>query len=80
MGQRDVEGIAYEHRQKIIKEEERMRNLKAEMQQQLDSRQVGQGWGAWESDCWVGHVVHARICASLLCVTIHTVNHRDLQI
>ena len=33
-----MEGIAYEHRQKIIKEEERMRNLKAEAQQQLDAR------------------------------------------
>ncbi|GAX79257.1 hypothetical protein CEUSTIGMA_g6697.t1 [Chlamydomonas eustigma] len=37
--QRDVESIAYEHRQKIIKEEERLRNYKTEVQQQLDARQ-----------------------------------------
>ena len=34
-----MESIAYEHRQKIIKEEERLRNLRAEGQQQLDARQ-----------------------------------------
>ncbi|EFJ49212.1 basal body protein [Volvox carteri f. nagariensis] len=37
--QRDVENVAYEHRQRILREEERMRNQKTEMQQQLDARQ-----------------------------------------
>ena len=38
--QRDIESVAYEHRQKILREEERLRNLKEEQQQQLDARQA----------------------------------------
>ncbi|GIL76032.1 hypothetical protein Vretimale_5680 [Volvox reticuliferus] len=37
--QRDVENVAYEHRQRILREEERLRNQKTEIQQQQDSRQ-----------------------------------------
>ncbi|GLC50250.1 oxidative DNA demethylase [Pleodorina starrii] len=37
--QRDVENVAYEYRQRILREEERLRNHKTELQQQLDSRQ-----------------------------------------
>lgn len=40
--QRDVENVAYEHRQRILREEERLRNYKTEVQQQLDGRQVRQ--------------------------------------
>ncbi|KXZ50853.1 hypothetical protein GPECTOR_14g105 [Gonium pectorale] len=36
--QRDVENVAYEHRQRILREEERMRNQKTEIQQQQDGR------------------------------------------
>ena len=36
--QRDVESVAYEHRQKILREEERIRSYKDEVQQQLDAR------------------------------------------
>ena len=36
--QRDVESVAYEHRQKILREEERLRGYKDEVQQQLDAR------------------------------------------
>ncbi|GFR48611.1 hypothetical protein Agub_g10522 [Astrephomene gubernaculifera] len=37
--QRDVENVAYEHRQRILREEERLRNYKTEVEQQQDSRQ-----------------------------------------
>ncbi|PNW70050.1 hypothetical protein CHLRE_17g703600v5 [Chlamydomonas reinhardtii] len=37
--QRDVENVAYEYRQRILREEERLRNHKTEIQQQQDSRQ-----------------------------------------
>ncbi|KAG2494257.1 hypothetical protein HYH03_007612 [Edaphochlamys debaryana] len=37
--QRDVENVAYEHRQRILREEERLRNWKTEVTQQVDGRQ-----------------------------------------
>lgn len=38
-----MENVAYEHRQRILREEERLRNYKTEVQQQLDGRQVRRG-------------------------------------
>jgi hypothetical protein len=38
--QRDVEGVAFEHRQRILREEERLRNWRQEAQHQLDAREV----------------------------------------
>ncbi len=40
--QREVEGIAFEHRQRIMREDERLRAWKAEAQSALDAREVGQ--------------------------------------
>jgi oral-facial-digital syndrome 1 protein len=46
--QREVEAIAFEHRQRILREEERLRTWRAEAKSQLDGREVrglqGGGW------------------------------------
>jgi oral-facial-digital syndrome 1 protein len=42
--QREVEAIAFEHRQRILREEERLRTWRAEAQSQLEGREV-RGWG-----------------------------------
>ena len=44
--QRDVENAAFEHRQKILREEERVRAWKAETTAAADARQVG-GMRVW---------------------------------
>lgn len=38
--QREVEAVAFEHRQRILREEERLRTWRAEAQSALDSREV----------------------------------------
>ena len=42
--QRDVENVAFEHRQKILREEERLRNWRAEVTQAADAKEVGGCW------------------------------------